>query len=482
MTRQSMTRQSIEPTPATADGVDLSTSDTFGIVNPATGRVFAHAPAVGVDQLDHVFSTAQRAYDSWQDDEPARRAALRAAADRLESAADELAPLLTAEQGKPLLHARDEITRSAMWLRYYADLEVPREIVRDDAEAYQEVVRRPLGVVVAITPWNFPIMLAFWKIAPALRAGNTVVVKPSPYTPLTMLAVGRLLREVLPAGVLSVISGPEPLGAAAVAHRIPRKVSFTGSTVVGRQVGIAAAADFKRVTLELGGNDPAILLGDVDVDRIAPSLFWSAFVNSGQVCLGAKRIYVHHSIHARVVEAMAALAGTVVVDDGAMPGAQFGPLNNLPQFERVKDLVGDAVHHGAAVAFGGAPLDRDGYFYPPTVLSAVTDGIRVVDEEQFGPVMPIVAFDDEADVLRRANASAYGLTASVWSADPERAYALAAKVDSGQVSVNVHGGGIMPTLPFGGHKDSGIGVENGPWGLASYTDIQVVAGPPRTRS
>jgi len=477
-----MTKQSVEAAPATAGGRDLSTSDTFEVVNPATGKVFAHAPAVGVNQLDHVFGAALRAYEGWKDDEPARCAALRAAADRLDSAADELASLLTAEQGKPLLQARDEITRSAVWLRYFAELEVPREIVRDDAEAYQEVVHRPLGVITAITPWNVPILLAAWKIAPALRAGNTVVVKPSPYTPLTMLAVGRLLREVLPAGVLSVISGPEPLGAAAVAHRIPRKVSFTGSTSVGRRVAVAAATDLKRVTLELGGNDPAIVLDDVDVDRIAPTLFWGAFLNSGQVCLAAKRIYAHQSIHAELVEAMASLASTITVDDGALPGTQLGPLNNLPQYDRIKDLVGDAVRHGARVAFGGAPLDRDGYFHQPTVLSNVTDGIRVVDEEQFGPVMPIIAFDDEADAVRRANRSDYGLTASVWSADPERAYALAAQIDSGQVTVNIHGGAAMPTLPFGGHKNSGIGVENGLWGLRSFTDTQVIAGPPRNRS
>ena len=477
-----MTRRHIEAAPATVDGRDLSTSDVFGVVNPATGEVFAHAPSVGADQLDHVFGTSLRAFESWKDDETARRAVLHAAADRLESDADELAPVLTAEQGKPLPEARDEITRSAMWLRYYADLEVPREIIRDDAEAYQEVVRRPFGVVTAITPWNFPVLLALWKIAPALRAGNTVVVKPSPYTPLSLLAVGRVLREALPPGVLNVISGPEPLGAAAVAHPIPRKVSFTGSTVVGREVGIAAAADFKRVTLELGGNDPAIVLGDVDIDRIAPTLFWSAFVNNGQMCLAAKRVYAHHSIHAGLVEAMAALAKSVVVEDGMVPGAQLGPLNNLPQYERVKDLVRDAVRHGARVAAGGAPLDREGYFHQPTVLSEVTDGIRVVDDEQFGPVMPIIAFGDEADAVQRANNSAYGLTASVWSAEPERAYALAATMDSGQVSVNVHGGAVMPTLPFGGRKNSGIGVENGLWGLHSFSDPQAVAGPPRKRS
>jgi acyl-CoA reductase-like NAD-dependent aldehyde dehydrogenase len=321
--------------------------------------------------------------------------------------------------------------------------------------------------------------LAVWKIAPALRAGNTVVVKPSPYTPLTTLAFGRLLSRVLPPGVLNVVSGPDPLGAAVVAHPVPRKISFTGSTATGKKVAAAAADDLKRVTLELGGNDPAIVLRDADISQVAERLFWGAFMNNGQVCLAVKRVYAHENVHGQLVEALAGLARSVRVGDGTDEGVQLGPINNRPQFDRVRELVEDALHNGARAAAGGAPLDRAGYFFSPTILDGVSDGIRVVDEEQFGPVLPIISFRDEADAIARANGTNYGLTASVWSADHEHALNIAAQIDSGQVSVNIHGGGVRPHLPFGGHKWSGIGVENGPWGLYGFTEIQVITGPAR---
>ncbi|GAA0967625.1 aldehyde dehydrogenase family protein [Acrocarpospora macrocephala] len=467
---------------ATAAGRDLVTSDRFDVINPATGQVLATAPWVLPGQLDEVFAAAAAAGPGWARDEDRRRVAMREAAAVVEARVDELAVILTSEQGKPLNDAKGELGRAVSWLRYYADLEIPREIVRDDDQAFQEVVRRPMGVVAAITPWNVPIGLAMWKIAPALRAGNTIVVKPSPYTPLTTLAVGHLLREVLPPGVLNVVSGPEPLGAALVSHPVPRKVSFTGSTAVGRLVSRAAAEDLKRITLELGGNDPAIILPDVDVNAVAPALFWGSFMNNGQVCLAAKRIYAHRDIYADLADAVAEIAVSVRVGNGLDEGTRLGPINNKPQFERVEMLVEDAMRNGAAARAGGRALDRAGYFFAPTILTGVRDGVKVVDEEQFGPVMPIIAFDHEDDVVERANASEYGLTASVWSADIERAYLIADRLDTGQVSINVHGGGVLPTLPFGGHKASGVGVENGPWGLHGFTELQVISGPPRPRA
>jgi acyl-CoA reductase-like NAD-dependent aldehyde dehydrogenase len=464
-----------------AEALDFAADGGFDVVNPATGEVFAQAPQIGDKALDSVFATAQNAFQSWRKDEDARRAALRAAADAIEQRAGELIPVLTAEQGKPLKDATGEVYAAAMWLRYYADLEVPREIIQDDSVAYQEVVRKPLGVVAGITPWNFPLALATWKIAPALRAGNTLVLKPSPFTPLTTLAMGQVLRDVLPDGVLSVVTGRDPLGAAMVAHPVPRKVSFTGSTATGKKVAASAADDLKRVTLELGGNDPAIVLPDVDVAAIAQDLFWSAFNNNGQVCLAVKRVYAHESIHAQLVEALAAIAATVKVDNGTVDGAQLGPINNRPQFARVSELVTDALGRGARAVTGGAPLDRPGYFYAPTILDQVSDGVRIVDEEQFGPVLPVLSYRDEDDAIARANRSNYGLTASVWSGDAERAHALATDIDSGQVTINSHGTAVRPHLPFGGHKWSGLGVENGPWGLYGVTEIQVVSGPPRRK-
>ncbi|MGW6954121.1 aldehyde dehydrogenase family protein [Streptomyces chartreusis] len=464
---------------ATAAGSDLSVSGEFEVLNPATGLPLATAPWVRPEQLDTVFAAAAASGREWARSEDARRTALAEAARVIEDQVEHLATILTSEQGKPLADARGEISRAAAWLRYYAELEIPREILRDDEIGFQEVVRRPMGVVAAITPWNVPVGLAMWKIAPALRAGNTIVVKPSPYTPLTTLEIGRILRSVLPAGVLNVVSGPEPLGSALVSHRVPRKVSFTGSTSVGRMVAQATAGDLKRITLELGGNDPAIILPDIDVREVAPRLFWGSFMNNGQVCLAAKRIYAHRAVLDDLTDAVAEIASSVRVGNGLDDGVQLGPLNNHPQFERVGMLVDDALRNGAVARSGGKALDGPGYFYAPTVLTGLDDGVRVVDEEQFGPVMPFIAFDDEDDVVERANNSPYALTASVWSADTEHAYALADRIEGGQVSVNVHGGGVLPTLPFGGHKSSGVGVENGPWGLFGFTELQVIAGPPR---
>ncbi|WP_331773191.1 aldehyde dehydrogenase family protein (plasmid) [Embleya sp. NBC_00888] len=469
----------LAPAFPTVDGADFATADSFDVVNPATGEILGAAPAIRAEDLDHVFGSAADAFRTWSRNDDARRRHLRAAADALDADQDRLSRLLTLEQGKPLHDSVIELQASSAWLRYYADLGWPDEVLRDDSEGYEAVRRRPIGVVAAITPWNFPILLAVWKIAPALRAGNTVVVKPSPYTPLTTLAVGAVLRKALPPGVLNVVSGPDPLGAAMVAHPVPRKISFTGSTATGMRVAAAAGEDLKRTTLELGGNDPAIVLADADVDAIARDLFWGAFGNNGQICLAVKRVYAHENIHDRLVEALASIARDTKVDDGLVPGAELGPINNAPQFDRVSDLVADALGRGARAACGGAALDRPGYFYAPTILDNLDDGVRVVDEEQFGPVLPIVAFRDERDAVERANRSNYGLTASVWSGDPDHAYAIAERVDGGQVSVNTHGGGVRMHLPFGGHKWSGIGVENGPWGLLGFTELQVVTGPAR---
>lgn len=466
---------------ATVGGKDFPVASTFDVINPATGQVIGQAPSVTPDQLDEVYRSAETAYRSWKQDDAFRVETMLAAAATIEASVEELSAILTAEQGKPLYEARIEVSSTVDWLRYYAGLEMPRVVVRDDADGYEEVVRRSIGVVAAITPWNFPVSLAMWKIAPALRAGNTIVMKPSPFTPLATLELARILRGVLPDGVLNVITGPDPLGAELVAHPVPRKISFTGSTAVGRRVGVAAAQDLKRVTLELGGNDPAIVLRDADVSAIAPSLFWGAFYNNGQICLAVKRVYAHKDIQQELVEALGELARNAVVGDGSVDGSQLGPLNNRPQFERVSTLVDDAVAHGARVVSGGHAIEGEGYFYAPTILDNVSDGVRIVDEEQFGPVLPVMAFDTEAEAVERANNSEYGLTASVWATDTEHAYEVASGIDSGQVAVNAHARGAVKHLPFGGHKDSGIGVENGPWGLESFTETQVIAGPGRKR-
>ena len=457
----------------TIDGQAVPAEQTFGVINPATGEVFAQAPECTREQLDAALESAHKAQLSWKTDAAARAEALLAAADAVDAAASELGPLLTAEQGKPVAQAIGEAKGVALWLRHFAKLDLPREVIQDDERVFAEVVRRPVGVVAAITPWNFPLSMAAWKFAPALRAGNTVVVKPSPYTPLATLRLGEVLRDVLPPGVLNIVSGGDELGGWMTSHPLVRKISFTGSVATGKKVAAAAAPDLKRITLELGGNDPAIVLDDVEVEEVAAKLFHSAFRNSGQVCIAVKRVYVPERLHDDLVDALAAKARAAKVDDGMAEGTDLGPINNKPQFERVSELVSDALSNGATAVAGGGPLDRPGYFFAPTVLTGVSDGTRIVDEEQFGPALPVIPYRDVDDALARANATTFGLGGSVWSADPDRAAGVAERLETGTAWVNTHAA-LAPHQPFGGAKWSGIGVENGSWGLLGYTEIQVV--------
>lgn len=454
------------------DGERVGSPTSFGVVNPATGEVHAEVPECTRDQLDQAFAAAEKAYAGWRRDEDARRDALRKGAQVLYGAAERIGPVLTAEQGKPLKAAQTELLGAGYWLSYYADLETPREVIQDDDRAYAEVVRRPLGVVAAITPWNFPIVLASWKIAPALLAGNTMVLKPSPYTPRATLLVAEALQEVLPPGVLNVVSGGDDLGRWMTSHPVPRKISFTGSVGTGKHVAASAAPDLKRVTLELGGNDPAIVLDDVDVGAVAEKLFEGAFGNSGQICSAIKRVYVPEAMHDDLVDALAAKAEATTVGDGMDPATDLGPIQNRPQYDRVGELVADALDRGARAAAGGGPVDGPGYFFRPTVLTGVAEGTRIVDEEQFGPALPVIPYRDVDDVVARANATTFGLSGSVWSADSDRAGAVAEQLECGTAWVNAHVA-MAPHQPFGGFKWSGLGVENGPWGLAGFTEIQV---------
>jgi acyl-CoA reductase-like NAD-dependent aldehyde dehydrogenase len=333
-------------------------------------------------------------------------------------------------------------------------------------------VRRPLGVVAAITPWNYPLILASWKIAPALLAGNTLVIKPSPFTPRSTLAMVETLADVFPAGVVNAVSGGDELGRWMTSHATPRKISFTGSVETGKHVAMAAAPDLKRVTLELGGNDAAIVLDDADPAVVGEKLFDAAFANNGQVCSAVKRVYVPEALHDDLVDAIAAKASAIKVGDGMDPESELGPINNKPQYERVSELVAEALESGATAVTGGAPMEGPGYFFQPTVLTGVAEGTRIVDEEQFGPALPVIAYRDVDDALARANATSFGLSGSVWSSDADRAAGVADQLECGTAWVNAHLA-LAPHQPFGGFKWSGLGVENGPWGLAGFTEIQV---------
>ena len=450
----------------TIDGKAVKGSKTAGVINPATGKVFAEVPDCTRAELDQAMESAQRAYPAWSRDLAARRKVLGECAAALQQPPEGLARTLTQEQGKPLDKATQEIFGTAMWCGYTASLDLPIETIQDNAQSRIEIRRKPLGVVAAITPWNYPLMLAMWKIAPALLAGNTVVLKPSPFTPISTLMLGEILRDIIPPGVLNVVSGGDELGAWMTSHPLPRKISFTGSVETGKKVAAAAAPDLKRVTLELGGNDAAIVMSDVDLADVTPKIFWGAFENSGQICSAIKRVYVPQDMYAPMLEILGELARGVKVGNGLDAGTQLGPINNKPQFERVTELVEDAKKHGAKIVAGGARVGSEGYFFAPTIVGGISDGVRLVDEEQFGPALPIIPYKDVDDAIRRANSTHYGLSGSVWSKNADRGAEVASQLECGSAWVNQHLA-IAPNLPFGGSKWSGIGVENGPWGLLS---------------
>jgi aldehyde dehydrogenase (NAD+) len=453
----------------TINGAAAPALETIDVVNPATGRPFAKAPDCTREQLDAAVGAARAAQPAWAAkswDE--RRAALQAMAGALFANKDELKRLFTAEQGKPYADAEAEIMGAAYWLTETAKLELPDHVVEDSDERYGVVRRVPIGVVAGIVPWNFPIILAAFKLGPALLTGNTLVLKPSPTTPLTTLKVGELLRDVLPPGVLNVVSGGDRLGPWLTAHPGIDKVSFTGSTQTGRKIMEAAASSLKRITLELGGNDAAIVLPDIDVQRTAPELFWAAFRNTGQICIATKRMYIHEDVYEPLKQALVEYASTVVMGDGSEQGVQMGPLQNAAQHRRVTELIADSEANGHAVIRAGQAPEGEGYFVPVTFVDNPPEDSRIVVEEQFGPVLPLLAFREVDDAVARANASEYGLGASVWSGDPERAEAVADRLQAGTVWVNEtqH---LSPLGAFGGIKQSGLGVEGGSEGLLEFT-------------
>ncbi len=457
----------------TIDGKGVAGESTFGVINPATGQVFTQAPECSKSQLDAAMDSAQRAFRGWRRDEDKRRQTLRDCANALKARMGDLAKVLTQEQGKPLARASEEVIGGAVWFDVTAGLQIPVDVLQDNEHGKIEVRRKPYGVVGAITPWNFPLLLAIWKIAPALLAGNTVVLKPSPFTPLTTLKLGEILRDVVPPGVVNIVSGGNDLGAWISSHPAVRKVSFTGSVATGKKISIAAAPDLKRVTLELGGNDAAIVLPDVDPKQVAEKLFWGAFSNSGQICSAIKRLYVHEDVYPAVVSELTSIATTVKLGDGLDPQTQLGPVNNEPQLQRVTELVEDAKRAGAKILTGGRKREGGGYFYEPTIVTGISDGTRLVDEEQFGPALPILSFKHVEDAVERANATHFGLSGSVWTHDVERGKAIASELECGTGWVNQHLA-IVPFAPFGGSKWSGIGYENGPYGLAAFTELQVI--------
>lgn len=452
------------------------TQSTFAVLNPATGEVVGEAPNAVAADLDRAVAAARAAQPGWAALPDERRAeACGAIAAMLESNAEELARLLTLEQGKPLngLGSRWELGGAAAWAGYTASLSLPVEVLQDDNAGRVELHRKPIGVVGSITPWNFPLMIAIWHVVPALRAGNTVVLKPSPLTPLATLRMVELAGAVLPEGVLNIVTGDDTafqLGAAMTAHPGIDKIVFTGSTQTGRHVMRSAAGSLKRLTLELGGNDAGIVLPDADPAAIAEGLFWGAFINNGQTCAALKRLYVHDSIHDQVCDALVAFARDIPVGNGLDEGSILGPVQNRMQFDKVAGMVEDAAGRGK-VLLGGAP--GEGLFFPPTIIAGLSNGDMLVDEEQFGPALPIIRYSEVDEAIAAANDNPNGLGGSVWSADIDAARAVAGRMECGSVWINKHGA-VQPNAPFGGVKQSGMGVQFAKEGLTENTVAQVI--------
>jgi acyl-CoA reductase-like NAD-dependent aldehyde dehydrogenase len=457
----------------------ITDPDGREILDPATGEVVGRVAVQSTADLDRAVARARAAQPAWGARADSERIdLLLRAADAVEAAAEPLAELLSREQGKPLNgpNARFEVGACANWIRATAATQLPVETVVDDADTHAELRYRPVGVVGAIGPWNWPMMITVWQIAPALRMGNTAVVKPSEYTPLSVLALVEVVNSVLPADVLTAVAGEGDLGARLSSHRGVDKLMFTGSTATGQAIIRSSADTVKRLTLELGGNDAGVVLPDVDPRAIAQDLFWGAFINTGQTCAALKRLYVHTDVYDEVCAALVEVSRAMPMGRGLDEQNVLGPLQNRAQYDVVTRLVDAARDAGAKILVGGDPdPDAAGYFYPVTLVADVDDDNPLVAEEQFGPALPIVRYDDLDQALAMANALDVGLGASVWSGDREAARAVAARLEAGTVWINSHGG-VHPMIPFGGVKKSGYGLEFGVEGLKAVSVPQVING------
>ncbi len=455
-------------------GEMLSGGSSLDVFNPATEQVTSSVPRADEDQLNLAVAAAKGAFAGWaKTKHETRQVLLGKLADALEADAANLTKAIVAEAGKPLHEASMEVYVATLILRHVSGLPglEPETISSSSGQAIT-IYRKPLGVVAGITPWNMPLMQPTLKLAMALIAGNTIVLKPAPTTPVSALLLGQIAADIFPAGVVNVIVDQNDLGGMLTSHPDVAKIGFTGSTVTGRKIMASAAPTLKRLTMELGGSDAAIVLPDVDVEKVAKGLVGVAMFNCGQICTAPKRIYVHADITDDLAQAMAGLAQNAVIGDGAKTGTTLGPLQNETQYEKVLGYMSEAQQRGTVLT-GQGKLDRPGYFVDPMIVKDVEEGMRLVDEEQFGPVIPVLSFQNEDEAVKRANASAYGLGGSVWSADVERAAVLASQLDVGQAWVNSHG--VSPLeAPLSGAKQSGFGVEGGPDGLHEYTQITAV--------
>jgi acyl-CoA reductase-like NAD-dependent aldehyde dehydrogenase len=460
----------------TIGGKAAAVSSTFDVLNPADGSIITACPQGSPALVDAAVESARGALRTWSTLPDSERVAkLMAVADLIDQNHAALSELVTREQGKPQSGpgANLEVHGAAAWTRVTAGLSLPEETIQDDAKQKIVVRRKPIGVVGSITPWNWPLMIAVWHIVPALRVGCTVIIKPSPFTPLSTLRLVELMNQVLPPGVVNAVTGGPEVGNHMALHAGIDKIVFTGSIPTGKKVMGGAAQTLKRVTLELGGNDAGIILPGTNVEPLLEKLFWGCFINAGQTCAALKRLYVHADQYEEVVQKFAAYVAKIPVGNGLDPKNLIGPVSNRMQLDKVSAYVDDARDRGARIVTGGVRPEGPGYFYPLTVVADATDEMRIVKEEQFGPAIPIIKYRTVDEAIARANALDVGLGGSVWGNDPQEAAKYASRLECGTAWVNQHGS-LHPLAPFGGVKHSGIGIEFNVDGLKEYTTVQVV--------
>jgi betaine-aldehyde dehydrogenase len=457
--------------------VDSASGETYGVIDPTTGEVYAHAPLSGAEDVDRAYAAADAAFDGWAYATPQDRAnALLRIAGAIEERVDEINAVECKDTGKPLgLTMSEEMPYASDHFKFFAG--AARLLEGKSAGEYLAdhtswIRREPIGVVGQVTPWNYPLMMMIWKIAPALAAGNTIVLKPSDTTPASSTLLAELAQEFLPPGVLNVVTGDRDTGRALVAHKTPQMVAITGSVRAGMQVAEAASHDLKRVHLELGGKAPVVVFDDADVAKAAEGIAGAGLFNAGQDCTAATRILVQAGIHDEFVAALAEAAQGMPTGLPDAEGTYYGPLNNENQLAHVTGMV-DRLPDHASIVTGGTRHGERGYFFDPTVLSGLRQDDEQIQTEIFGPVMTVQKFADEAEALRWANGVEYGLSSSVWTKDHARALRMSRRLDFGVVWINTHIP-FVSEMPHGGFKHSGYGKDLSMYGLEDYTRIKHV--------